>query len=328
MLQKEFHSYLAEISNLNTRQFRQLEEKIEAIKGQAQSSQILEKKIDEINCPHCGSNTVWRWGKRTQLQRYRCKNCRKTFNILTGTPLAHLHKKENWLTYANCLKSGVSIRKAAQQCNIHKNTSFRWRHRFLTNFNTLDNNELKGIIEGTEIAIPKSFKGSRNLKRKARKRGAKANTLPKHEIVYLLFSRDRHANTINTILPSFTPSKLSELLPNHISKDALFCSDNKTVYKIFTKTNHLRHGLINTKKGIFINKDIVHLQNVQHYLRAFQWWLLRFRGVATKYLTNYLAWYRILEQSHFKITKKGLLQKAVTSQINVFNPNEAHSQSP
>jgi transposase-like protein len=54
----------------------------------------------------------------------------KTFNSLKKTPLAGLRRKGHWLNYSECLKEGLTIREAAKRCGIHRNTSFRWRHRF------------------------------------------------------------------------------------------------------------------------------------------------------------------------------------------------------
>ncbi len=64
-------------------------------------------------------------------QRYRCVGCGRTFNALTGTPLARLRKKECWASFANSLQQSHSVREAARQAGVAKNTSFRWRHRFL-----------------------------------------------------------------------------------------------------------------------------------------------------------------------------------------------------
>ena len=55
------------------------------------------------------------------MQRYKCRECKKTFNSLTGTPLANLQKKGHWLDYSYCLTQGYTIRKAAKICsNIHR----------------------------------------------------------------------------------------------------------------------------------------------------------------------------------------------------------------
>ena len=62
---------------------------------------------------------------------YMCRACERTFNALTGTPLAHLQKREKWLEYARAIVDGLSLRKAAKRVGVHLETSFRWRHRFL-----------------------------------------------------------------------------------------------------------------------------------------------------------------------------------------------------
>ena len=65
------------------------------------------------------------------LKRYKCKGCNRTFNALTGTPLATLKHRDRWLAYAKALVDGVSLRKAAKRGRIDLTTAFRWRHRFL-----------------------------------------------------------------------------------------------------------------------------------------------------------------------------------------------------
>jgi hypothetical protein len=42
------------------------------------------------SCPDCGGNRCHRSGHANGLQRYRCAACRRSFNALTGTPLARL----------------------------------------------------------------------------------------------------------------------------------------------------------------------------------------------------------------------------------------------
>ena len=44
-----------------------------------------------VICPYCGSQKIIRYGRapnRPYVQRYRCKNCGRQFNDLTGTPFA------------------------------------------------------------------------------------------------------------------------------------------------------------------------------------------------------------------------------------------------
>ena len=93
------------------------------------------------------------------MKRYMCKTCERTFNALTGTPLAHLHKRELWLDYARALVEGVSLRKAAWRVGVHLETSFRWRHRFLAAARNNKACALTGIVEADETFILKSAKG-------------------------------------------------------------------------------------------------------------------------------------------------------------------------
>jgi hypothetical protein len=71
----------------------------------------------------------------------------KTFNALSGTPLARLRHRERWGEYAQALIDGDTVRGAARRCGVHKNTAFRWRHRFLARSAGLKPSRLHGIVE-------------------------------------------------------------------------------------------------------------------------------------------------------------------------------------
>ena len=64
-------------------------------------------------CGHCGSERCGTWGQASGLRRSKCRDCHRTFNALTGTPLAQLHRRDAWLEYARSLVDRVSLRKAA-----------------------------------------------------------------------------------------------------------------------------------------------------------------------------------------------------------------------
>lgn len=54
-------------------------------------------------CGHCGSEEYCKWGVATAMKRYMCKASDRTFNVLTGMPLAHLRKRELRLDYSRAL---------------------------------------------------------------------------------------------------------------------------------------------------------------------------------------------------------------------------------
>ena len=130
--------------------------------------------------PHCTGTQVSSWGSAHGLRRYRCRGCRRSFNALTGTPLARLRRKQVWLGFAAALQQTLSVRKAAKACDIAVSTTFRWRHRFLATPTACKPAQLSGIVEADETFFRRSYKGLRRWTdpaaaapaRPARRRGA------------------------------------------------------------------------------------------------------------------------------------------------------------
>jgi transposase-like protein len=83
----------------------------------------------QLHCPHCGDSRTRRWGFFRGSQRYRCHQCGRTFNALTGTSLARLRSAERWLDYRAAIAAQLSVRRAADRCGISVATALRWRLR-------------------------------------------------------------------------------------------------------------------------------------------------------------------------------------------------------
>lgn len=113
-------------------------------------------------CRH--ATRIIHWGLSHGQQRFRCKECTTTFNLLDATALAGLHHKEKWAGYADCISRDLTLRTAAAKaCDINLKTVFRWRHRFMRYALTICAAELSGIVEADEVFTPESFKGLRHL---------------------------------------------------------------------------------------------------------------------------------------------------------------------
>ena len=263
----------------------------------------------QLHCPACGATRFHRHGQAHGLQRYRCVLCGKTFNALTGTPLAHLHHKERWLAYADCLLNSFSVRKAAAQVNVHRNTSFRWRHRFLALAKTDRPRCLHGIAEADELYVLESQKGSRHMTRPARKRGGAARQRGiSDEQVCILVARDRTGQTVDFVtgLGQLTKARLHACLPPVIDRDILLVSDGHPVYPVFAREVGILHAAVNLRAGIRVH-GTVHVQNVNAYHSRLREWLRVFHGVATRYLPNYLGWRWILDARRI-LSRESLLR--------------------
>jgi transposase-like protein len=125
-------------------------------------------------CPHCAHAHLHRHGQSEGLRRYRCGVCGKTFNALTGTPLARLRHKAKWLDFLQAMQASLTVRQRARDDDVHRKTSFRWRHRFLAWSKNDRPEHLHGITEADETYFLESSKGARRLEQPAHMRGGAA----------------------------------------------------------------------------------------------------------------------------------------------------------
>ena len=74
--------------------------------GEASKAAIELGVHEARRCPHGASEGAVSRGMARGLRRYQCKDCGRTFNGLTGTPLSGLHHKERWLSFGASLANG------------------------------------------------------------------------------------------------------------------------------------------------------------------------------------------------------------------------------
>jgi len=237
-----------------------------------------------VRCAHCSGERVIKWGQASGLQRYRCRDCLRSFNVLTGTSLARLRHKEMWLGFGAALQQTLSVRKSAKACGVAVSTAFRWRHRFLADPAADKPMHLSGIVEADETFFRRSYKRSRGWtwpatatpvpERAPHRRGAPTGRrgTPLDEQVPVLIVR----------IPLLAP-------------DALLCTDTGRAYGVIARQIGIRHEPINVSAGEYVRNGVFHIQNVNAYDSRLKAWMRPFNGVATRYLHSYLGWRRMIE---------------------------------
>lgn len=299
MRKRELSKLIEELGRLTPQQRRQVSVELHAGENKASAVAVIEKSVaDKARCPHCESEKVVRNGMSDGLQRYKCRGCAKTFNALTGTPLARLRMKDKWLTQAEVLRDGLSLSKAAERMNVSPRTAFRWRHRFLELPKTVKAHALVGIVETDETFFLESHKGSKTLPRIGRKRGGKAKKRgTSDEQIPVLVSRDRAGATTDCILPSDDSAHVTAALQPVLCKDAILCTDGSRVLAASAKKMGIMHRPVNLAAGKRVIGGVYHVQNVNAYDSRLKGWMQRFHGVATKYLDSYLGWFRAIDRA-------------------------------
>jgi len=77
-------------------------------------------------------------------------------------------------------------------------------------------------------------------------------------------------------------------------------TDSNAAYAAFARSHGIAHQTVNLRAGVRVRvrpsiRGAIHVQNVNAYHSRFRRWLARFNGVASRYLANYLGWFRALD---------------------------------
>ena len=290
---QDYQAWLTEIDDLSpaqrldTARLLAGQPSLEALIG------LLDERIGaERGCPPCAAAGAVIRGRANGLKRYFCKGCGKTFNALTGTPLARLRRKDCWTEFAASLSEGDTVKASAERCGVAGSTAFRWRHRFLRTV-TAGAIKLRGIVEADETFVLMSRKGERKLDRKARRRGGKASKRGlSDEQVPVLVAADRSGATVSAVLPAVSAAHLQAVLGPVLDQDALLVTDGCSSYPPCAAALGVSHEALNQTAGERFRGEL-HIQTVNSRHERLKTFLRRHRGVATKYLDSYLRWFHL-----------------------------------
>lgn len=284
----------------------------------AQTSDLIHsiRFHDGVYCIHCGSTHIVKRGHSAQnKQRYLCRDCKHSFQATSKTTLEYTKKTvDTWIKYIECVGHQFSIRKSAFICGISVPTSFFWRHKILDLLRVHQNNlneKLKGIVEADETFFHLSFKGTRNLQfyttRKAHRRGNGVNKrgLSKEQVcVPCAVSTWGKALSQVGKLGKVSLDALAMTLGGKIEPNTVLCSDKASSYIQFCERFHLTHNnsrLKHVAKLLKIHDP--HIQHINAYHSGLKVFMTPFKGVATKYLNNYLCWYNRKRDIEYSLNK-------------------------
>jgi transposase-like protein len=111
--------------------------------------------------------------------------------------------------------------------------------------------------------------------------------------VCVICSLDRLGHILSDVVGKSRPdiSTVAKFFEKRISPTAMICTDSQSSYANFARAHGIQIRQIPSGKHKI---GIYHIQHVNSYHSRLKGWMSRFKGVSTKYLNNYLSWFKWL----------------------------------
>jgi transposase-like protein len=261
-------------------------------------------QISLPQCVHCLSEKTLRRAKIKGIQRYSCKSCGKYWLATHGTSLAGLQKKSLWQNYIQAFLRGQSIRKAAQEVGVCVQTSFRWRHRLLSSISCYLPQSIGGIVESADFQLPFSRKGQRkNIASHLNSERSEPGKTPESVSIILSVCRGNRESVSSVIkASSLNSDHVKKAITGKILHGSVHITKDTIPYAHCNNLEVIEH-LCAKSQGKLRKREPINLNTAQQNQNTFLDFLIPFKGVATKYLQNYLNWHHYKEYTSMRIDK-------------------------
>ena len=301
-------------------------------------SKIASFEKNKCECPYCTNNCIVKNGHtKTGIQTYKCKNCGKRFNDLTGTIFSRTRltyeQIEIFIVFFN---NKLSLRKTAAKMNVDKNTVHLLRLKVLDSLKMIrKNTELSGEVEADELYKSINLKGTKteNMPRASKPRQSKGTTIQginNHKIC-ILSALDENDHMFLEIVGNgvVTSNMVKNSLTPKMKKVTKLITDCKNSYKCEAKAN--KWNLKQVKSNGHVDDEGNNLANINSVHSGLTTFLSPFRGVSTKHLQGYLDWYIFYKylQYSFDDNKQEqiILNKLIIEHTEITSNNMYDNQS-
>ena len=240
-----------------------------------------------------------------------------------------------WIKYVDCMLNGFSVRKVAEECGIHRNTAFAWRHKILDAIKNMANDViLDGIVEADETFFTISYKGNHKkskkftMPREPHKRGNSTHVRGlSSEKVCVPCAVNRSGMSIAKVSNTgrVSTKDLHEIYDGRIDPSATLVTDKMNSYVRFSNANGIELVQLKTGKA---KKGIYNIQHINSYHSQLKRFMKSFNGVSTKYLNNYLIWHNFVNYAkESDVEKRAILLSYVLTTLKT-DRNSSLSDRP
>lgn len=224
-------------------------------------------------CPNCGGNKYIKYGTYKNIQRYKCKECGKTFSKTTNSLWSYSKKDLNkWIKFVELTMKRKTLRFCAKKLKINLATAFFWRHKILHGLK-IDSipNILKGNVHIHKTILKENFKGKKNVVMGERRRN-----------IWIIAAKGDEDSML--VMPIFKDCWNWKIF-NH----KIYSRIEENAYMVPYLDRYIEIKAKEHNKEI--KKEVESDNRIKYIIRNLNKWMDKFKGVATKYLEGYLAFF-------------------------------------
>lgn len=254
-------------------------------------------------------------------QRYLCQDCGRTFGMGSGHILGTSRlPKETWMANAECFVLMLPLRECAGRCHVCLKTAYTMRHRLIECLSAYSPSFKTGRGCGCELDetyFPESFKGNHTkgsftMPRHSRHRGKQVHRrgLSREQICVMTGVNDSNETFLQVSGRGILSRKRAmDVLRDRIASASVVATDKASAYvDILAELEVDAHTAYDSKDPS--EGTINRINAVRSLLGAF---MGPFKGVSTKHLDAYLAWFRWCRT--FMATDSGAAGRTVARQL-------------
>ena len=266
----------------------------------------LRWKDRPLQCPRCQSHNVAPWGTyhyQPGLKRYRCKekDCKRTFNDLTGTLLDGSKRSVmHWILATFLLCLSCSSRRITRELGVHVRTGYRWcwwlRNAAMSYETT---RRLEGTVEADDLYHTAGHKGQaktggkKSLGRKPRSRRKKREPGRGHydkDRPAIIAWVSRQGGVVIQATRDFTVKTVQKAADLAMQAGTRLYTDSASSYGLIT--GYENDSVNHTKKEYA--RGEVHENRAECLFSLLKPYLRVFRGVSKTNLPGYVGFFQFL----------------------------------
>lgn len=130
-------------------------------------------------------------------------------------------------------------------------------------------------------------------------------------------ARDRTKSTVSKVacFGCVKKAKVDAMIGSKLTTNNVLVTDAWGAYRTYADEKGLVHYRIKSNTDKYVIKGLYHIQNVNGLHSRLKHWIDRFKGVASKYLDNYLAWFLFVDSHSNERTKHTIKEFLLTAFI-------------